>query len=122
MSKQRLIQVQQALVQCNQDISNLKTDDTAIAVERNKVSIAYDTSVKQNNTQKIIIDQQELEFKDEESAIAKLEQQINKNKLTQSTMELLLGTYVEYEPPQQNVLLLGSAVEEMNQLMNSYDE
>jgi hypothetical protein len=122
MSKQRLTQVQQALVQCNQDISNLKTDDTAIAVERNKVSIAYDTSVKQNNTQKIIIDQQELEFKDEESAIAKLEQQINKNKLTQSAMELLLGTYVEYEPPQQNVLLLGSAVEEMNQLMNSYDE
>ena len=66
-----------------------------------------------------------MEFKAEESAIVKLEQRINENKSTQSAMELLLGTYVEYEPPQQNVLLLGSAVEQMNQLkneMNSDDE
>ena len=118
MSKQRLAKVQLALVQCNQDSSKLKADDTAIAVERDKVSISYEVSVKQNNTQKIIIDKQELEFKAEESAIVKLEQQINENKSTQSSMELLLGTYVEYEPPQQNVLLVGSAVEQMNQLQN----
>ena len=118
MSKQRLTQIQQALIQCNQDESKVVTDNTAIIVERNKLGVAYNASVKQYNEIKIIIDKQELGLKAEESAIVSLEHQINKNKLTQSAMELLLGTYVEYEPPQQNVLLLGSATEQLNQLQN----
>ena len=118
MSKQRLLQLQQKMTQCEQDESQIKSTNAELITERQNLKNQYDNWYQKNSTQTNLTISQQNKLMTINYDINNIKNMCNSEEPVKTLISSILDGYTEYQEIQP-VEVMGSLLEESNQLQDA---